>query len=355
MFRRSPVGRLLFSVCLCLAPVSASPLFNFTHDAGMGAQAVAGFQAAADRWSLLFADNVTINIAIDLRPLGAGILGEASATQANYGYGAVRTALTNDLQSADDASAVANLQAGPAVSLLLNYTSNNTNGPNSSTPYLDNDGDANNTLIHMSNANAKALGLLAANNAALDASITFSSSFSFDYDPTDGITAGFYDFVGIAAHEIGHALGFISGVDVLDFNSPPFFPDAAFTFVSTLDLFRFSAASIAAGAGVIDWTADNRVKYFSVNGGVTNIAGFATGVDHGDGRQASHWKDGLGIGIMDPTASTGELMAISNTDIRAFDVIGWNLEAVPEPSTLILMGIGIFGLISYHRKRASAR
>ena len=357
MAGQSLIGRVVFGACFSLLSASASPIFNFTLGGGITPQGAAGFQAAADRYSALFTDNVTINISIDLAALGPGILGSASSTQGTYTYTAARAALTGDSKSLDDASAVANLQAAPAVSMLLNYTSNSPNGSGSPTPFLDNDGDANNTTIRMSNANAKALGLLAANNAALDASITFSSNFNFDYDPANGITAGSYDFVGIATHEIGHALGFISGVDILDINSPQgvstFFPDNAFTFVSTLDLYRFSAASIAAGARVIDWTADTRDKYFSIDGGVTNIARYSTGDVHGDGSQASHWKDGLGIGIMDPTAAAGELMALSNTDLRGFDVIGWDLEAVPEPGTIVLMGLGLFGLVSYRRTRSS--
>jgi len=31
---------------------------------------------------------------------------------------------------------------------------------------------------------------------------------------------------------------------------------------------------------------------------------YATGINFGDGRQASHWKDNLAIGLMDPTAAT---------------------------------------------------
>jgi hypothetical protein len=106
-------------------------------------------------------------------------------------------------------------------------------------------------------------------------SITFSSDFSFDFDPTDGITAGQYDFIGIATH----ALGFVSGVDVLNFNSPSngTFQADRFTYVSPLDLYRFSADATAAFPGARDWAADTRTKYFSIDGGVTQIAGFAAG------------------------------------------------------------------------------
>ena len=134
---------------------------------------------------------------------------------------------------------------------------------------------------------------------------------------------------------------FTSGVDILDGNSPPTrgpFPDSAFTYVNTLDLFRYSADS--KNAGGIDWTADTRDKYFSLDRGATNIALLSTGVTFGDGRQASHWKDNLGLGIMDPTAAPGEKLAISENDLRAFDVIGWNRSsinatAVPEPADFI--------------------
>ena len=54
---------------------------------------------------------------------------------------------------------------------------------------------------------------------------------------------------------------------------------------------------------------------------------FANGVNFGDGRQASHWEDGIGAGIMDPTAGFGELLSITSNDIRALDVIGYDLVA----------------------------
>jgi hypothetical protein len=163
----------------------------------------------------------------------------------------------------------------------------------------------------------------------------------------------------VATLEIGHALGFISGVDVLDGNSPPVngpFLANQFTFVSSLDLYRYSSLSFAFGNGVIDWTADARGKYFSIDGGITAGALYADGINFGDGRQASHWKDDLGLGIMDPTAANGELMAISANDIRGFDVIGYNLvsASVPEPSSFVL-GIALFTTLGAFMKRKARR
>lgn len=341
---------------LALCPASHANLaFNFIPANGTSQQAIDGFTAAGARWSSYFGDNVTVNINISFTALGPGILGSTSSTQGTISYASTRLALIDDETTVDDIAADVHLQVGPGLKLYLNRTSNSPNSSGSATPFLDNDGDANNTTIRMTLANAKALSLWPANDPTIDASISFSTSFTWDFDPSNGITPGAYDFVGVATHEIGHALGFISGVDVLDGNSPPIngpFADNVFTYVSTPDLFRFSAASITNGNGTIDWTADTRDKYFSLDGGTTKIASFATGLNFGDGRQASHWKDNLGLGIMDPTAATGELLSISSNDLRLFDVIGW--DAVPEPTTVCLW-LGGTLLIGCLRRRTARR
>lgn len=339
---------LLAGLALAAATTaSAAPTFNFTYIAGTSVQAQQGFQAAAARWSSLLNDNVTINLTVGFNSLGAGILGQAASAEDFHTYASVRAALAADATSAADATAVANLPAGVAFGMLINRTANNPNGAGSAVPYLDNDGDANNQFLYMANAEAKALGLAVTPQALpgcignCDGFIQFNSDFNFDFDPGNGTDANAFDFVGVAAHEIGHVLGFLSGVDILDNNAPPIngpFNDNEFTYVSTLDLFRYSAAS--ATQGVIDWTTDNRSKYFSLDGSTVGPE-FSTGMNFGDGRQASHWKDNLFIGLMDPTAGMGETLQITGNDVLAMDAIGWDVAAIPEPSGWTMLGVGL--------------
>lgn len=355
------VSAAALALIVASAPAQAALTFNFSFTAGTSVAAQNAFMAAGSRWSNLFSDNVTVDLTVGTAALGAGILGQAQSRELNVGYSAFRSAMAADSTSAADAMAVSSLAAGNSFDMLLNGTSNSPNGFGSATPFVDSDDDANNSSIFLTAANAKALGLAAETGnlggnceSTCDAFIQFNSNFAFDFDPSNGIGTGSFDFVGVAAHEIGHALGFISGVDILDFNFGPY-SDNQFTFITSLDMFRYSALSKA--SNVTDWTADARAKYFSIDGGTTAIAGFSTGTSHGDGRQASHWKDGLGLGIMDPTAAPGELLAISDNDKLAFDVIGWNLKqppAIPEPATWMMMILG-FGLVGHTLRRRPAR
>ncbi len=306
--------------------------FNFNPAPGMAQEAIDGFTAAGALWSNIYRDDITINMEIGFEQLSPGTLGQTGSERTAVTYAQFRTASTNEASSADDQQAVGNLPTGTAETMLLNRTRNSPHGAGNATPYLDGDGDANNETIRMTRANAKALGLLAGDDAGNDASITFNSEFNWDFDPSDGITANHFSFIAVAAHEIGHAMGFVSGVDILDINSPPVTPvsffDHEFSFVSPVDVYRFSAQSFGQGAGVIDWTADTRRKFFALDGGATDTGGFSTGRNFGDGQQASHWQDNQGLGLMDPTAAPGENGQITALDTQLFDVIGYDTGPV---------------------------
>jgi len=324
-------------------------VINFNHAADMDVRALAGFQAAADRWSAVLHDNVTVNLNIGFSALGPNILGQTGSTRRSVSYNAYRDALTADAWGATDQAAVSHLSQSSCLSVMMNGTNVNPNGAGSGSTFVDANCNANNSTIRLTSANARAVGLLDANNPLSDGSVTFSSTFTWDFDPTNGVNSDAFDFIGVATHEIGHALGFVSGVDTLDANRSGNYSDAAFTYIAPADLFRCSSDSKAAGAN-LDFSADNRTKYFSLDNCDSSIATFSTGVNFGDGRQASHWKDNLGIGILDPTAARGEVMAISDTDLKLFDAIGWN--TVPEPGTFALLAFGLAGMFGLRRRKS---
>jgi hypothetical protein len=324
-------------------------VINFNHAADMDARALAGFQAAADRWSAVLHDDVSVNLNIGFSVLGTGILGSTGSSRGTVSYDDYRNALVADAKSVTDWTAVSHLSQSSCLNVMMNGTGVNPNGVGSATPFLDNNCNANNSTIRLTTANARAVGLLGANDPLIDGSVSFSSTFTWDFDPTDGVNSNAFDFIGVATHEIGHALGFVSGVDTLDLNRSGNFSDAAFTYIAPADLFRCSTDSKAAGAD-LDFSADKRTKYFSLDNCNNSIATFSTGRTFGDGQQASHWKDNLGIGILDPTAGYGERLSITATDLALFDVIGW--DTVPEPGTFALLAFGLAGMFGLRRRKA---
>jgi ELWxxDGT repeat protein len=346
-------------------------IFDLTFTPGTSDQERASFIAAGQMWSDLLVDDVTVKLTVGTSAgLASGALAAASSSYLTYGYRDVRDALVSDARSALDQTAVRHLGAANRFGMLINYTLENPGGYGSATPYVDDNNSLNNSVINMTAANARALGLSVASVGVVsgcfgqcDAFIQFNSNFAWDHERNDGIASNTYDFIGAAAHEIGHALGFVSGVDTLVPYSGPtnIYSENFFPVVSTLDLFRYS--DLSAASGVIDWTADKRDKYFSVDGGATKGPLFSTGQrpSRGDGAQASHWKDdsftGAMLGIMDPVFVTGGLVSISGNDLAAMDAIGWNLAApVPEPGAwaMALVGGGVVGVMKRRRKTSTS-
>jgi PEP-CTERM motif len=356
---RSKTTKPLRALSLALAGAAALTAFSPAHaltfvfrDVGTTAMTpvqLNAFQAAGSYWSSKLTDNVTVYVDIAFASLGSGILGSAGSTFTTANYSTVRSALVADATSATDTTAIASLQAGPALSFWA------TQGD--LTSRFDNDGSVNNTLLGLTTANAKAMGLGASTNVANpDAEITFSTNFAFDFDRSNGITPGTYDFLTVAQHEIGHALGFVSGVDDIDFCAGASgatacsLPNTADRFETDwwyepLDLFRYSAA------GVMDVRVGGS-PYLSLDGGATSLAAFSTGENYGNGYQASHFGTGV-VTLMRPFVGSGEFYDASAVDLQAFDAIGWNLAtAVPEPATYAFMlgGLALVGAAARRRR-----
>lgn len=204
-------------------------------------------------------------------------------------------------------------------------------------------------------AEAKAMGIVAKTLNTLDGYIGFSSSARYDFNPVDGIAAGYYDFQSVAEHEMEEVLGRSTGLQYVT-------PSWAMPF----DLFRYSKP------GVTSLTYAGKA-YFSINGGVTNLGDF-NNVGAGD---RSDWLSSASVSdLQSAYAATGRAYHLSTSDLTALDALGWGgwvspggalspgpsrlaliggAAAVPEPSTwtALIVGTGLLGLALRRRRRGA--
>ena len=222
---------------------------------------------------------------------------------------------------------------------------------------IDEDNSINNKKIWLTRGNSKVLGLTNGSHHKLDAKISLSNSMLsangdiishddwlnqnpqgnflqdtiWDFSRVDNINAKVashkFDFLSVALHEIGHALGVVSGVDALSSlkiqteanNETLLEKDTAL--VSPMDLMRFSEES--AQKSVFDWSSSGNT-FLSIDGGKTKLADFADGVSY----QTSHWSEkgnenGNPLGIMHPVLKKGEKLDITDLDLQLLDVLGY--------------------------------
>jgi hypothetical protein len=385
------------SLSLSSLPAHAVDFHYWDYDGGLSQNAAArkSYQVAIDYWSSVLKDDVTVNLLITGERFYNDHEVTAAVTQVDQSTYAltewVYQALAADSTSALDAQAVAKLSPLTPSEVYPDYNGvtvlandfNDAGGYADETIRVDADGSANNVLTLVNRATAKAMNLESASGQIVDETrvdvvIYYSLDKAFDYDPTDGIDEGAYDFTGLAIRDIGIALGLDSYNSAYDYNTGPTTTadnsvETAFT-AKTIDLFRYSEA------GTLDWSTSETDKYFSIDGGETALFGNASyrkGENNGDKALATFWKDdanGEALGIMDADPGTGNVMAVSALDLAAVDVIGWDLSfdvsansgyrlttaqiyaamtAVPEPATWLQMLLG-FGLVGGATRRRLA-
>ncbi len=312
-----------------------------------------GFSQATSIWSSLLGDPITVNLMLNWEELDSGTLASANSPDVYHAYSAVHAALTADRTSADDFTAVANMPPSPAIGGYTNARDGTRyfNPPNASLA---------STVLSIDRANAKALGLLAAHDAGLDATIRFNSNLYDDWDFSHMPTPGLYDFIGVALHEIGHALGFTSGVSAVDLytglgpnanvdlngDEPGIGTGDNIPIFTVIDMFRHSDESNLVSPQALELAAGG-TPFFQIDGS-TPLGYFSTGVHNGDGRQPSHWKANTDA-VLKPAFARGTIQDITPLDLIAFDVIGYQI--VPEPSTFVLAAVAAIGLVLLGRRR----
>jgi PEP-CTERM motif-containing protein len=319
----------IFVVGLIMAFVTAKPADALTITAtfGSGAATVSPAAQAVINSTIQFYENTfndPINVFIQFNNMSTG-LGSSNFWFYSVGYSAYHTALLTDAKSTEDTAALATLPSG------------------------NNNPVTNNTTMQVKGATGRAVGLntpaasgLSCSAAALDGCIGLNLAI------TDVTVAGGFSLFAVTEHEIDEILGLGSALHGTTTPSTPW----------AEDLFRYASPGVrsfsATGSTTNPCGASTSSAFLSIDG--TNLIdqfnNCNNGGDYGD------WITHTPTQVQDAFTnnSAKPFLTLSSPEIMALDVIGYDLapQAVPEPASALLIGIG-FACIAVVRRRTVSK
>jgi hypothetical protein len=285
----------------------------FNTDGSVPAAAVTALGVVEAYLEATFDDPVTVQINIDFASLSPGVLGGTGvySTASPPSWSTVRSDLIDDMDYDDF---IQNHLPSPTLPVRYNGSSSTVTNENQ---------------CYFAWANYGAIGYII---SGISAETTFGTGINWDYDPSNGVSG--YCFQSVAAHEVGHALGFISRAE--QWWDPT-------TDLYALDIFRFQRTD---GSG--DYNPDTYtefettprlVDYNNPNDSHNSNIFYSDGTDveyrmeDGSPNQASHLRQGQ-TGIMVPFSNPGQTFSpnfYGTSDLDLFDAIGWDYwETMPD-------------------------
>ena len=248
------------------------------------AHAPKGFQQAvinaALSYTKLFSDDIVIKIRVGYgevagSKLDAGALGESESNDMLVSYATVAGAL-----------------AGDNYPLTLARNEPTT------------------AQIYVTNAEAKALGLMSGSATGVDAWIGLSTSSSISY-ALGSTGSGKYDAVAIAEHEISEVMGRVGMEGAIVSGHPAY---------TVLDLFNFSSP------GTLELSAKG--GYFSIDNGATSLGNFNNAASNGG--DVGDWSSNSpppthNYDAFDAFTYAGYHGVVTPRDVIETAVLGYNL------------------------------
>lgn len=281
-------------------PAGAGINFVFNVSGGIPSGALTAIASVEAFLEAQFADPITVTIDCSFANLGPGVLGGTSSSYTSTTWSNSRAGLVNGMDASDTIQS--SLPSGTTIP--VRYGSNSR---------VTNEG-----TVYWTRANFNSTVGSVAGTAA---SMQFNNAFTFDYDPSNGITGGYYSFVDVMIHECGHAMGFTSGADF------------RFQDIEALDVYRFQNTD-----GTGDYNPDTlaefgvRARLVAYNkpndDHISDLISAEWRMSDGSPYQASHFREQTAnIGIMDPAFAAGETYYptyMKASDYGMFDAIGYD-------------------------------